>query len=441
MGRRFCASLPLHTSSSLPSVAELQSFSPSPTSQASIPQLVAESLTRTYDGSLVQSLKKLRHHNFVITEPNFRHGHLVVYASDGFLQMTGYLAEEVMGRNPKFLQGPDTDRRSVLLIRDSVSQERPCTVTLLNYTKQGWPFWVLFHMAPVFSPADGRLMHFVSAQIPLSECFFGLVKQGLICDAASVVPSHKDALVLSIALLEQKIENAGHFRSSPCFKGQWLTGTGLNGSCDGQKKKKMKVALTVVQLVVHELTISSKRKNAEAVHTRRLSENADTALCSSLTLALTRIQQSFVISNPCLPGMPVIYASDMFLGLTGYSKEEVLGRNCRFLQGQETDTGVVQQMGDCIRTERACTVRILNYRKDKAAFWNLLHVAPVRDHTGKVACFVGVQVDLGASKAECCLRQESGMAPVMQQLGAVGAVKVVVRGLQGRGLCRNLRLS
>nr|AML77027.1 putative LOV domain-containing protein [Deparia lobatocrenata] len=194
----------------------------------------------------------------------------------------------------------------------------------------------------------------------------------------------------------------------------------------------MKLALTVLQLVIHELSKSSERKSAEVLRSRYLSENAETALCSSLTRALTRIQQSFVISNPNLPGMPVVYASDMFLHLTGYQKDEVIGRNCRFLQGQDTDARVVQQIRDCIKSEKACTVRVLNYRKGGLPFWNLLHVAPVRDHTAKIAYFVGVQWELGS---DCC--QTSDIVPVMQQLGAVGAIKVAVRSLQSQGLRRS----
>nr|AML78947.1 putative LOV domain-containing protein [Plagiogyria japonica] len=395
--------------------------SPTPSSpiQTSILQSVVQSLAQNYDGSLQQSLKKLRHYSFVITDP-YLPGHPIVYASDGFLQMSGYLSEEVMGRNPNFLQGPDTDRRSVLQIRDAVREERPCQVTLLNYTKQGWPFWMFFHMAPVFSQSDGRLVHFVGAQTPLSSYSLGFGKQ--------VLQSPEKSWL--------EYGNPGHGSSLCSSKHQWATGTCLDHHCNGQKKKKLKKASTVLQFVIHELTTSSNLKSSEVSHGRSLSEIPETALCSSLTLALSRIQQSFVISNSNLPGMPVVYASDMFLRLTGYRKNEVLGCNCRFLQGPDTDLDVVQQIRDCIKQEKACTVRILNYRKDKAPFWNLLHVAPVRDHRGKVAYFVGVQLDMASPAVVEC--QTNGTAPLMQQLGAVGAVKVAVRGLQGYGLRRVL---
>ena len=82
--------------------------------------------------------------------------------------MTGYTAEEVLGRNCRFLQGPATDRRTVMEIRDAIREERSCQVSILNYTKQGKAFWNLFHMAPVFSREDGRVVHYLGVQTPIN---------------------------------------------------------------------------------------------------------------------------------------------------------------------------------------------------------------------------------------------------------------------------------
>ncbi|MCO5564152.1 hypothetical protein L7F22_017808 [Adiantum nelumboides] len=121
----------------------------------------------------------------------------------------------------------------------------------------------------------------------------------------------------------------------------------------------------------------------------------------------------------------------------GYQRLEVIGRSCKFLQGQDTEASAIEQIREAIREGTACTVRILNYRQDGSLFWNLLHVAPVRDHTGKVAYFVGVQSHLGFPLLEG--PQASRDATLgMLQLGAVGAVRVAVRSLQNNGLRRIL---
>eukprot|EP00268_Persea_americana_P047085 TRINITY_DN487_c0_g1_i14.p1 TRINITY_DN487_c0_g1~~TRINITY_DN487_c0_g1_i14.p1 ORF type:complete len:111 (+),score=18.28 TRINITY_DN487_c0_g1_i14:31-333(+) len=91
--------------------------------------------------------------------------------------------------------------------------------------------------------------------------------------------------------------------------------------------------------------------------------------------------------------MPIVYASEAFIKLTGYSTHEVLGRNCRFLQGPDTDVEALCQIRESIQAAQSCTVCILNYRKNGSSFWNLLHISPVRNASGKIAFYVGVQVE------------------------------------------------
>lgn len=106
-------------------------------------------------------------HNFTITDP-FLSGHPIVFASPGFLKMTGYSREEVIGRNGRAFQGPKTNRRSIMEIREAIREERPIQLSLLNYRKSGSPFWMLFHMSPVFGKTDGKVIHFVAVQVPIS---------------------------------------------------------------------------------------------------------------------------------------------------------------------------------------------------------------------------------------------------------------------------------
>jgi PAS domain S-box-containing protein len=75
---------------------------------------------------------------------------------------------------------------------------------------------------------------------------------------------------------------------------------------------------------------------------------------------------------------PIVFASDQFLELTGYAREEVLGRNCRFLQGPDTDPKTVQEIRDAIANNREIMVKILNYKKDGKPFWNLFTLAPIQ---------------------------------------------------------------
>src|SRR4051812_39045593 len=82
--------------------------------------------------------------------------------------------------------------------------------------------------------------------------------------------------------------------------------------------------------------------------------------------------------------------------MTGYTADEVLGRNCRFLQGEETDPAAIDELRRAIAEQRATSVHLRNYKKDGTPFWNEVHIAPVRNDAGQVERFVGVQVDVSA---------------------------------------------
>nr|AML77079.1 putative LOV domain-containing protein [Greyia sutherlandii] len=112
-----------------------------------------------------------------------------------------------------------------------------------------------------------------------------------------------------------------------------------------------------------------------------------------LATTLERIEKNFVITDPRLPDNPIIFASDSFLELTEYTREEILGRNCRFLQGPDTDQGTVSKIRDAIREQREITVQLINYTKSGKKFWNLFHLQPMRDQKGELQYFIGVQLD------------------------------------------------
>ncbi|KAH7279205.1 hypothetical protein KP509_37G010200 [Ceratopteris richardii] len=112
-----------------------------------------------------------------------------------------------------------------------------------------------------------------------------------------------------------------------------------------------------------------------------------------LATTLERIEKNFVITDPRLPDNPIIFASDNFLELTGYSREEILGKNCRFLQGPDTNRETVKKIREAIENDREVTVQLLNYTKSGKTFWNLFHLQPMRDDKGEVQYFTGVQLD------------------------------------------------
>jgi PAS domain S-box-containing protein len=114
--------------------------------------------------------------------------------------------------------------------------------------------------------------------------------------------------------------------------------------------------------------------------------------------ALSATAEGVTIADARLPDNPIIYANAAFERLTGYSSEEVVGLNCRFLQGPNTDREMLDRLRSAIRHKQSCTVQLLNYRKNGTTFWNRLSITPVCDATGEVTHFIGVQSDVTEQK-------------------------------------------
>src|SRR5664279_1416955 len=114
--------------------------------------------------------------------------------------------------------------------------------------------------------------------------------------------------------------------------------------------------------------------------------------------ALAASAEGITIADASIPDNPLIYANAGFERLTGYSVAEVLGRNCRFLQGRRHRSRDCGLLRTAIREKRPITVQLLNYKKDGTPFWNRLSITPVQDHSGVVTHFIGVQSDVTVEK-------------------------------------------
>ncbi len=119
---------------------------------------------------------------------------------------------------------------------------------------------------------------------------------------------------------------------------------------------------------------------------------------ASALLSREERERSVVIADPSRQDLPIIFVSDEFERQTGYPPAEVLGRNCRFLQGPGTDPDAVRAIHDAIAAATEITIDILNYRKDGSPFWNRLRIRPLFDEKGQVRYFIGAQNPIAAGE-------------------------------------------
>ena len=112
------------------------------------------------------------------------------------------------------------------------------------------------------------------------------------------------------------------------------------------------------------------------------------------------------MSDPNLPDNPIVFASRGFYDLTGYSPAEVIGKNCRFLQGPETDPEAISVIRGGIMQGKDVGVTLVNYKRDGSKFWNQFFVAPLTGIDGRIVNFVGVQCEVPESVAQATLRMQ-----------------------------------
>ncbi|AFO59215.1 bacterio-opsin activator domain-containing protein [Natrinema sp. J7-2] len=151
--------------------------------------------------------------------------------------------------------------------------------------------------------------------------------------------------------------------------------------------------------------------------------------------ALEEAPVGITISDPDREDNPLVYVNEAYEEMTGYEFDEVVGRNCRFLQGEDSDEAAIAEMAAAIDEDRPVTVELKNYRKDGTEFWNEVTIAPVRDEDGRVTNYVGFQNDITARKeAELALeRQTEELQYILDRVeGLIQDVTAVVAGSTDR---------
>ncbi|CAH8363578.1 unnamed protein product [Eruca vesicaria subsp. sativa] len=368
----------------------------------------------------------------------------IMYASAGFFNMTGYTSKEVVGRNCRFLQGSGTDADELARIRESLAAGNSYCGRLLNYKKDGTSFWNLLTIAPI-KDESGKVLKFIGMQVEVSKHTGGAKEQtlrpnGLPESLIRYDARQKDMATNSVTELVEAVKRPRALSESshshpfkiksesdelPAKPGRRMSenvvplgrrnsGGGTRNSMQRiseipEKKPSKSSRLSFMEMkkkgqsqdesigdgfieyCEEDDEISDRDERPESVDDKVRQKEMRKGM--DLATTLERIEKNFVITDPRLPDNPIIFASDSFLELTEYSREEILGRNCRFLQGPETDPTTVKKIRVAIDNQTEVTVQLINYTKSGKKFWNIFHLQPMRDQKGEVQYFIGVQLD------------------------------------------------
>nr|WP_321984571.1 ATP-binding protein [uncultured Lichenicoccus sp.] len=130
--------------------------------------------------------------------------------------------------------------------------------------------------------------------------------------------------------------------------------------------------------------------------------------------AFRKTRTPMVLADPNRPDCPIVEANAAFTDMTGYPAEAVLGRNCRFLQGPDTDRQAIERIRVAVRERRAITEELYNYRRDGSGFWNALYISPIFDQYGRLEYFFASQIDISEHRE--VVRRQS------QRIESIGAL-------------------
>ncbi|OAN63517.1 histidine kinase famiy protein [Sphingomonas sp. TDK1] len=131
--------------------------------------------------------------------------------------------------------------------------------------------------------------------------------------------------------------------------------------------------------------------------------------------ALQMTRMPMILTDPRQDDNPIVFANKAFLDLTGYEEHEILGRNCRFLQGAETDRDAVAELREAVARKEAIALELINYRRDGSSFWNAVFIAPVLSEEGELLYFFASQLDVTRRRqSEQAFRQAQKMEAIGQ---------------------------
>ncbi|NCE92924.1 hybrid sensor histidine kinase/response regulator [Pseudomonas sp. L13] len=136
--------------------------------------------------------------------------------------------------------------------------------------------------------------------------------------------------------------------------------------------------------------------------------------------AMQASHSAMIVTDPAEPDNPIIFANQAFLTLTGFELDEVIGRNCRFLQGPQTDKNALQQVQRAVEQHHEACVEVLNYRKDGSTFWNELFISPLFNERGQLVYFFASQLDVSRRHdAERRVRRAQDLEALGQLTGGI----------------------
>ncbi|WP_069130184.1 PAS domain S-box protein [Rhodohalobacter halophilus] len=361
----------------------------------------------------------------IITDADKR----VTWVNDAFVKLTGFTFEEIKGKNPgDMLQGPDTDPNSVRRMSRAMKHHESVEETILNYRKDGTPYWLELNIDPIFDD-DGNCTHFIAIERDVTEKMEKELQLKESLERYEIVSKATSDTIWDMDLASGMVEYNKNIHNMfgydkdqvyPAFDwwkenihpedhhlvNQKLRDVLAKGTERFQMEYRFRASDGSYRHVFDRAFVL-KDEMGEAVRmigamqdiTQETIEQQELKLRESV---ITNTNDTVVITeaNPDegKKWRKIIYVNDAFERITGYSKEEVLGKSIEILNGPETDDREVNKIRNSVENLEACEAEILNYTKDGRTFWNSFSLVPVKDRNDNYSHWVIIGRDVSDYK-------------------------------------------
>ncbi|HWO99999.1 MAG TPA: PAS domain S-box protein [Methylococcus sp.] len=340
----------------------------------------------------------------------------IQYVNRGFVRLTGYPAEELVGTRPSLGEGRDKERWRRL--HETIRSRGERYGEVADCRKNGETYWALESITPI-RDAAGAITHYLVIQQDITE-----------------QKRDKEALAESEERFRQVAEMAGEWLWEQDPEGRYLYSSGavrnilgfepeevlgkhyLDLLTPGDREHWMTTlsAAGSVEKPFFRLINRYRHKDGHEVYTESTGapifdehgrlvkwRGVDHDITARKTYedelrvrnrAIESASVGINIADARAPGLPNIYVNPALSRITGYSREELMHHSMRMLQGPDTDPEAIEKIRGAIRAGQPCEVTLKNYRKDGTLFWNELLISPVRDEEGVVTHYIGIQTDV-----------------------------------------------
>lgn len=341
----------------------------------------------------------------------------IEWVNEGFTRITGYTLAEVLGRKPgAFLQGPATDPAAVKKIREGLISKQSFSVEILNYHKSGNAYWISLNVSPILDDTGNVQQYFaieadITARKKIEE---ELQKLSIVADKTD------NAVIITNRYGAIEWINDGFSRITGYVSAEVLgrkPGSFLQGAdTDPDTVKRIRQKLNGKESFSEEILNYAKDRRPywislsitpvlnsygevdkfiaiEADITERKKTEDEVR---KLSLVASKTENAVIITDRY--GL-VEWVNDAFEKITGYSKNEVLGKKPgAFLQGAGSDPATIERIRYGLQSKQSFTEEILNYSKHGVPYWLLLNITPILNGRGDVEKFIAIETDITERK-------------------------------------------